>query len=299
MVATHNPLVKPMLRKPFQSLFIIVSVMLIQLLTYQYLFKPLITSWGASNKELSSPMAGDSQSQTIISTRAISINASKQAVWKRLTQLGADRAGFYSYGFIERALGYKTRDQATAKLSPSQITKGEIVRGSIDEESAIIPYNFPVLYVKAEDTFVLGNWGTFSLTTLGDNKTRLTVRTQEPNPLTPTMVLKQAITAPFHYIMERRMLLGIKEHAQHDHADKFTQTNDILWLSFIMLSALLPYALVFVGSGLFQRTVLPCICGVAWLAVLFLLNPIALYSAGLFVTESLILLHHCIRGKCE
>ena len=37
------------------------------------------------------------------------------------------------------------------------------MRGSIDEQRSIVPYNFRVLYMQPEDAFVLENWGTFLL----------------------------------------------------------------------------------------------------------------------------------------
>ena len=76
-------------------------------------------------------------------------------------QLGADRGGFYSYDFIERAMGYKTRHQDLVKPEFKDIKVGNLVRGSIDEKSSLIPYNFRVLYVQPEETFVLDKWGTF------------------------------------------------------------------------------------------------------------------------------------------
>ena len=106
-------------------------------------------------------MAGDNKALTITATRAILINVAKSDVWKWLIQLGADRGGFFSYDFIEEALGYKTRHQDLIKPEFKTIAVGDVVRGSIDEKSSIIPYNFRVLYVKPAETFVLDQWGTF------------------------------------------------------------------------------------------------------------------------------------------
>jgi hypothetical protein len=96
------------------------------------------------------PMAGDDKALTVTSTRAILINASKSDVWKWLIQLGADRCGFYSYEFIEKILGYETRHQNLIRPEFKKIVVGDLVRGSINERSSIIPYNFRVLYVKSE-----------------------------------------------------------------------------------------------------------------------------------------------------
>src|ERR1700688_3071171 len=99
------------MRNLIKSIVIIIFMTLLQLSIYDLFLKPVITTWGASKAEVSMPMAGDDKALTVTSTRAISINAAKSDVWKWLIQLGADRGGFYSYDFIEKAMGYKTRHQ--------------------------------------------------------------------------------------------------------------------------------------------------------------------------------------------
>lgn len=54
-------------------------------------------------------MPGDRLAPFISSTRSVTVNAPMPEVWDWLIQLGADRGGFYSYWFIEKALGYKYR----------------------------------------------------------------------------------------------------------------------------------------------------------------------------------------------
>lgn len=110
---------------------------ILQLLIYDLFLKPIITTWGASEKETSLSMAGDDKTLTITSTRAILINASKSDVWKWLMQLGADRGGFYSYDFIEKAMGYKTRHRDLIKPEFKEIKVGDLIRGSIDEEGGL------------------------------------------------------------------------------------------------------------------------------------------------------------------
>src|SRR3989338_6212480 len=197
-----------------KSLVIIVFMILLQLSIYNFFLKPIITTWGVSEKEVSMPMAGDDKALTITSTRAILIDASKSDVWKWLIQLGADRNGFYSYTFIERAMGYKTRQQNSIKPEFKELKVGNVVRGSIDEKGSIIPYNFRVHYVKPGETLVLDNWGTFLLESVNNHQTRLVIRTQEIKSTNSWIRIAQYIVIPLHYIMERRTLMGIKERAE-------------------------------------------------------------------------------------
>lgn len=145
-----------------ESIMIIIILIILQLLTYELFFKRNIATWGASEQEASMPMTGDDKTLTITSTRAILINAAKSEVWRWLIQLGADRGGFYSYNFIEQAMGYKTRHQNLIKPEFTTIAVGDVIRGSIDENSSIIPYNFRVLYVEPGEMFVLENWDFFT-----------------------------------------------------------------------------------------------------------------------------------------
>ncbi len=267
----------------FKSLLIIIFIILLQLSIYDLFLKPIITTWGAPVKEISMSMAGDNKALTVTSTRAILINAPKAEVWEWLIQLGADRGGFYSYEFIERALGYKTRQQNSITPEFKTIAVGNIIRGSIDENSSIIPYNFRVLYVKPEDTFVLENWGTFLLEEVNNQQTRLVIRTQEAEGSTPWLRVAQYIAIPLHFIMERRTLMGIKARAEAGENIQLSQSKDVAWFSGIVLSGLLIYFLVFIGRGIVQSIILPTVFSLWWLCALLLFNPIPLYSIGLLL----------------
>ncbi len=269
------------MRNLIKSLLIIIFITLLQLAIYDLFLKPTITTWGATKQEVSMPMAGDDKALTITSTRAITINAPKSNVWQWLIQLGADRGGFYSYEFIEKILGYKTRHQDLIKPEFKQIVVGDVVRGSIDEKASIIPYNFRVLYVKPEETFVLDKWGTFLLKEVNSGQTRLIIRTQEVAGSNPWSKVANYIAVPLHFIMERRTLIGIKARAEAGENIQLSQREDILWFSGIVLSGLLICVLVFIGRGITQGIIIPCVFSSCWLFALLLVNPIPLYSIGL------------------
>ncbi len=125
----------------------------------------------------------------------------------------AARFGFYSYEFIEQPLGYVIQDEDLKEPQFENLQVGDMVRGSIHEEQSIIPYNFKVLYVKPEETFVLENWGTFLLEPINSQKTRLLVRTQVTRSKNFQGKFANYVSIPFHFIMERRTLIGIKARA--------------------------------------------------------------------------------------
>ena len=59
--------------------------------------------WGTTPEEINRAWPGDelSPSATAVTTRAVTIDASAKAVWAWLVQIGQDRAGFYSYTWLE------------------------------------------------------------------------------------------------------------------------------------------------------------------------------------------------------
>lgn len=264
-----------------KSTLIIAFIIVLQLSIYNLFLKPIITTWGTPSKEIFMPMAGDNPALTITSTRAILINASQSDVWKWLIQLGADRGGFYSYTFIEKALGYKTRKQDVIKPEFTKIAVGDVIRGSIDEHSSIIPYHFRVRYVKPEETFVLDNWGTFLLEKVSNQQTRLIIRTQEIEGATIWLKAKYYIIVPLHFIMERRTLMGIKARAEAGENVQLSERKDIFWFAGIVLSDFFIWTLIFIGRGIMSSIIIPFIFSVCWLLSLLIFTPAPLYSIGL------------------
>lgn len=274
------------MRNTIKSLLIILFIIILELPIYNFFIKPAITTWGATKQEATMRMLGDNNAQTIISTRAITINTFKTNTWKWLNQLGADRNGFYSYQFIEEALGYKTKKHSTITNTTPNLTPNDIIRGSIDETSSLIPYNFPVLALKPEQAFALDNWGSFEVIELNPNTTRLIIRTQEPIANNLLDKIKSYITTPFHYLMERRLLLGLKTRAETGPGPAFPKTKDVIWFSGIVISALLICIIIFSQKGAIKSIMTPWALSTLWLITLLLLPPSPLYATGLALVIS-------------
>ncbi|MCD6045739.1 MAG: hypothetical protein K0R48_902 [Gammaproteobacteria bacterium] len=266
-----------------KPILIVLFISVIQLLLYAVYLKPIITTWGASKKEISMPLTGDDKNLEITSTRAISINATKSDVWKWLMQLGADRAGFYSYEFIEKPLGYVNQNEDLREPQFKDLQVGDMVRGSIQEEQSIIPYNFKVLSIKPEETLVLENWGTFLLESINSQQTRLVVRTQTTRSKNLQEKFAHYIAIPFHFIMERRTLIGIKARAEAGENIRLSQTSDIIWFLGMVLSALSIFILIVIRRGILSSFFIPTILSVCWLFTLLLLPPVPLCSIGLLL----------------
>ena len=170
------------------------------------------------------------------------------------------------------------------------ISLGDLIRASTDERSGIIPYNFRVLYVKPENTFVLDKWGTFLLKKVNARQTRLIIRTQIAKTTSLKLKAINYLVIPLHFIMERRTLMGIKARAEAGENIQLSQSKDILWFFGIVLSGLLIWVLVFIGRGTIQSIIIPTVLGLFWLLSFLLFNPIPLYSIGLLLVVSITIL---------
>ena len=262
-----------------ESVLNIALMMGLPVIAYILFLRSKILTWGAFEDEVKMPLVGDDLAPNISATRAIFIDAPISEVWEWVIQLGADRGGFFSYAFIEKALGYETQE---ATLVPEfyEMEVGRIVPASIDESKSFIKFNFPVLAVEPGKSFVLENWGAFVLKEISPTKTRLIVRThgqETPNLLSKVVDL---VGEPLHYIMERRMLMGFK--AQAEDGVRLSSTVDNLWLLGIFLSGIGIALMVFIGKGT-QSVLLSMIYGVIWLWTLLILDPKPIFSMILFL----------------
>ena len=288
------------MRNLLKSILIISFIASLQFLIYGIFLKHIITTWGASETEVSMPMAGDDKNLAITATRAISINASKPEVWKWLIQLGADRGGFYSYSFIEEALGYETRHQDAITPEFKEIKVGDLVRGSINEKHSIVPYNFEVLYVKPGETFVLDNWGTFLLKEINGQQTRLIIRTQDAaNKKNVWLKIASYVEIPFHFIMERRLLMGVKARAEAGQNAELSQTRDMLWFSGVVLAGLLICVFVYISRGIAQSIVASSMLSFFWMCSIWLAEPNPFYSIGMLSIVFIAILGVAMAGKAR
>ncbi|RPI49674.1 MAG: hypothetical protein EHM56_12020, partial [Chloroflexi bacterium] len=74
---------------------------------YARFLQPWHTRWGATDDETRAPLPGDeiAPSPSMASTRAISIQATPETVWRWLVQIGQGRGGLFSYDWLENLVG--------------------------------------------------------------------------------------------------------------------------------------------------------------------------------------------------
>ena len=177
--------------------------------------RPWHSRWGSSDAELRAALPGDefvpNPHYTI--QHAVTIKAAPDAVWPWLVQLGQDRGGFYSYDWLERLVGDEIRNAERVHPEWQTLRTGDLVRATQpDYLGGVFGPNvgWRVTRLDTNRVLVLGGWGAFVLEP-ANGSTRLIVRTRGAGkanvPLAPFGLL---VFEPAHFIMERRMLLGIK-----------------------------------------------------------------------------------------
>jgi hypothetical protein len=186
--------------------------------------------WGATDEEVAGRMPGDewvAQPQ-LDSTRAISIRARPSEVWPWLVQIGAERGGFYSYDGLENLAGCRIRSadrilEAFQSLEVGQLVRlgppgypcyvvVEVVRArtlvlrGADPATGQLPEPDPQPTKYANSTW---QW---VLAEGKDGVTRLIAR--QRLAYSRDMALVWRLTEPVSYVMERRMLRGIRLRAE-------------------------------------------------------------------------------------
>jgi uncharacterized protein YndB with AHSA1/START domain len=152
----------------------------------------------------------------------VTIDAPPSAVWPWLAQLGQDRAGFYSYDWLERAFGAEVRNVRVLRPEWQSRKVGDYVfatqAGYLGGVFGERP-GWTIEVFDPERALVLKNWGAFVLVPQPGGRTRLLIRStisHERIPAWAAALNLAAFELP-HFIMQRRMMLGIKTLAEQTH----------------------------------------------------------------------------------
>ena len=179
------------------------------LVTYRRWVQPWQHRWGATDDEVARPMPGDEViADAAVTTRAIGIDAPPEQVWPWLVQIGYGRAGWYSYDWIDN----DGRRSATS-------IRPELQSLSVGDRIVMVPGMGPIVRDVRENAWILSgdeDGGTWCLAVHPDGAggTRLISRWRVGWRLTPASAFWILLSDPGAFVMERRMLLGIKARAE-------------------------------------------------------------------------------------
>lgn len=176
------------------------------------------SKWGATEDEVKMTLPGDDHvpNPVLVSTRAITIQASASAVWPWLVQMGQGRGGLYSYERLENLVGCDMHNADRILPEYQHLEIGDKVRLVPEGRE---PY-FLVSAIEPGKAIILGGddppttWA-FVLEPINDDSTRLIVRwRQDYEPSVGNVIGWRLVTDPITFVMERKLLQGIKQRVE-------------------------------------------------------------------------------------
>jgi hypothetical protein len=178
------------------------------------LFRSWHLRWGATPEEAAGPMPGDDLVPVahFTATRAITINAVPERVWPWLVQVGAGRAGFYSYDLLD-ARGRPSAEQVLPDWQDVQV--GDVAAPMTQHPGpttsfVVDAFRSPEYLVWAKQD---SSWA-WQLTPLPGGSTRLVTRVQQHYPRRLSSVLGVILLEFGDFPMMRQMLRGIRRRAE-------------------------------------------------------------------------------------
>ena len=173
--------------------------------------RPWHLRWGAEPGDEKRGLPGDEllpkDGRQIL--HAVTIEAPVEEVWPWLAQVGQDRGGFYSYEWLENLAGCEMKN--ADRIHP------EWQHRELGETVHLHPAGgLRVTLFEPGRALALEGWGTFTLESARPGRTRLIARGGVPRGA-GGVAYGLLMEIP-HFLMERRMLLGIKERAEASRA---------------------------------------------------------------------------------
>jgi hypothetical protein len=186
---------------------------------------PYHRRWGTTPEERRLALPGDTVAghPNYELMHAVTVDAPAEIVWAWLVQLGQDRAGFYSYDWLERLFFADVHNVYEIRPEWQRRAAGDFVRAAPPGYLGGLFGNdvgWKVTHVEPGKAMVLEHWGAFVLEPIGLDRTRFMIRSSIGGPDTPVWgaALTFALFELPHFIMERKMMLTIKACAEREPA---------------------------------------------------------------------------------
>ncbi|MGV9970301.1 hypothetical protein [Nocardia beijingensis] len=184
--------------------------------------------WGATPAEAAAEYPGDAlvPAPTACSTMATTFEAPREEVWNWLVQMGADRAGWYSWDRLDNG-----GRPSSMRIEPEwqELREGDRVDATVGGRAyfTVAIADRPTTLVLRSDLalpsgrpfdprgplprmFTQGVWG-FHLTELPGGRTRLVVRTLGRDAPRPIMAVADFLLGqPAHLIMQTRQFANLR-----------------------------------------------------------------------------------------
>jgi hypothetical protein len=241
--------------KGFRVLVGLAALVVVLVAGFSYL-RPWVPAWGSTAEERGRAMPGDGQVTpplTVSWTHGITIRAAPEAVWPWIVQMGDVRGGFYSYTFIENLIAleqYRNAERIIPELqdpAPGTAMIGEILRMREIQPNRHLLASFDLPEVQM-------SW-VWALYPVDPQRTRLVVRMRGRAELAAPGLMMRVGNFFVNYggfVMERRMMQGIKDRAEGRIEPPWYQGAEIaVWLAVFGLG--LAAAVAYMGRRAWWR----------------------------------------------
>jgi hypothetical protein len=184
------------------------GLLAIAVLAYVLAIGPWQRRWGATVEDVRRAMPGDDllRADAPSTTRAVTIEAGPDRVFPWLLQIGYGRGGWYSYDWIDND-GEPSLERIEPRLQLEVGDRIEMMPGVGPVVRTIEPGSHIVSGGDADSWCLL-------VEPTGDGRTRLISRWKQDWPRTFATRVWIAVADPGAFIMERKMLLRIRDLAE-------------------------------------------------------------------------------------
>ena len=202
---------------------------------YARRLRPKLLNWGATEHELERAWPSDKllpKGVGFEATHAITVHAPADRVWRWIVQIGQDRAGFYSYDWLESLFGFDMQNILQIVPEFQEREEGDIVwlaapdkhNGKAKMIVGLLEPERLMALIGPEDAEAVargdeaehGYWA-FHVEPVDDESCRLVMRLRGGrNPRVGERVARLLFWEFAHFIMERKMLKTIKTLAEEE-----------------------------------------------------------------------------------
>jgi hypothetical protein len=200
----------------------------VAVVSYPLFWRSRCLTWGATPDEVSRELPGDKllPDAGLVCTRAVSISAPPGAVWPWLIQMGSGRAGAYSYDWIENLLGLDMHSADVILPQFQDVLVGdEFVLGASRAKMRVEildpPRAFMLRSAGGDRVWIFALFPAAGMTRLVSRR-RIAAPGALGAPGLPgvlgtlgrSRLFSALVIEPGSLVLERKMLLGIKERAE-------------------------------------------------------------------------------------
>ena len=195
----------------------ILSLLFALILLYLFIIRPWHLHWGATQKEVALILPGDDlvPKPNFNATRAISINASPEMIWRWIIQIGSKRAGWCSIDWIDNG-GVKSSETILPEFQTIKIN--QFIPFTPNQKNGMWVKDFKThQYILWVDKIGNATW-LWYLIPDGKSKTRLLTRLKTRYVWKGFWIIYYLLYDMGDIIMMSKCMKGIKQRAEFEMA---------------------------------------------------------------------------------